>query len=182
MYKQIKKCLQGNNLLPLRGKILGVSGIEGFRTLADEKAEVIDAKYPQVDLQCLPFDSFSFDYVISDQVLEHLLDPKKAIEESYRVLRENGVAIHTTCFINYIHRNPIDLWRFSPEALRHLCKPFSKILSFGGWGNRAAILACFASERLRQLDIPDSTWSPQNIVATYNEERYPIVVWVVARK
>jgi ubiquinone/menaquinone biosynthesis C-methylase UbiE len=182
MYKQIKQCLKENNLLPLDGKILGISNIANFDPLISEKAEVIDTKYPELDMQDLPYDSDSFDHVISDQVIEHLEDPKKAIEESHRVLKENGIAIHTTCFINYIHRDPIDFWRFSPESLRYLCKDFSEILSCGGWGNRVAILACLISEKFRCMNIPETRWSMRHLIATLDEERYPIVTWVVAKK
>jgi len=31
--------------------------------------------------------------VISDQIIEHLKDPQKAIKESYRALKEDGIAI-----------------------------------------------------------------------------------------
>lgn len=182
MYKQIKQTLERNNLLPLNGKILGISNIESFRPLISEKAKVIDTKYPEVDMQDLPYDGGSFDYVISDQVVEHLQDPKKAIEESHRVLKENGIAIHTTCFMNYIHRDPIDLWRFSPEALRYLCKDFSETLSCGGWGNRVAILVCLISERFRHMKIPENRWSIRHLIATHNEQRYPIVTWIVIKK
>ena len=182
MYKRIRECLKKNKLLPLDGKILGISGIDNFRPLISKKAEVIDTEYPEVDMQNLPFESNSFDYVISDQVIEHVKNPKKAIDESYRVLKRNGVAIHTTCFLNYIHFDPIDFWRFSPESLRYLCKDFSQILDYGGWGNRFAILLCFISERFRSMEIPDSKWSIRHLVATHNEMRYPIVTWIVARK
>jgi ubiquinone/menaquinone biosynthesis C-methylase UbiE len=184
MYKQIKQCLHRNNLLPLSGTILGISGVEGFRPLISEKAKVIDARYPEVDMQDLPYDSNSFDCVISDQVIEHLEDPKKAIEESHRVLKENGIAIHTTCFINYIHRSPIDFWRFSPDALRYICEDcgFSQILQCEGWGNRIALLLCFVSDRFRGMNIPENRWSMRYLIATLNEERYPIVTWVMARK
>jgi SAM-dependent methyltransferase len=182
MYKQIYQCLKKNNLLPLSGKILGISNIGNFHPLINEKAQIIDTEYPEVDLQNLPYNNNSFDYVISDQVIEHLEDPKKAIDESHRVLKENGIAIHTTCFMNYIHRDPIDLWRFSPECLRYLCRGFSKILSCGGWGNRVAVLACLASARLRQMAVPETRWSLRHLIATYNEDRYPIVVWIVAKK
>lgn len=48
----------------------------------------------------LPFDNDTFDYAISLQVLEHVKDPKKIIEEIYRVLKPGG-----QCFIrceNYL--------------------------------------------------------------------------------
>lgn len=178
MYKRIKEVFNK----PMNGKILGISGIDNFRSLISEQAEVLDVQYPEVDMQNLSYEDNSFDFMISDQVIEHLEDPKKAIKESYRVLKKGGIAIHTTCFINYIHRCPKDFWRFSPEALRELCKDFSEILQCEGWGNRIAILLCFLSDGFRFIRIPETKWNTRHLIATHNEERYPIVTWVVAKK
>lgn len=167
---------------PLDGKILGISGIDNFRPLFSPNAEVVDVHYPDVDIQNIPYEDNSFDFVISDQVIEHIEDPKKAITESFRVLKKGGIAIHTTCFINYIHFGPKDLWRFSPDALRYLCNDFSEILHCHGWGNRIAILLCFLSDRLRSMKIPETKYSIRALIANYNEEKYPIVTWVVAKK
>lgn len=183
MYKRIKNCLVENDYFPMEEKILGISGINNFYPFINmQNVKLLDVNYPEVDMQNLPYENNSFDFVISDQVIEHLEDPKKAIKESYRVLNKGGIAIHTTCFINYIHLFPGDFWRFSPAALRHLCKDFSKILCCESWGNRIAILLCFISDKLRSLRIPETKWSVRRFLATYNEKRYPIVTWVVAKK
>ena len=179
MYKKIS----GYFKEPLKGKILSVSGINSFYPLIDMRnVELTEVNYPEVDMQNLPYENNVFDFVISDQVIEHLENPYKAIKESYRVLNKGGIAIHTTCFMNHIHRCPEDFWRFSPEALRHLCKEFSEILYCEGWGNRIAILLCFLSDRFRFMRIREIKWSIRRLIATYNEEKYPIVTWVVAKK
>jgi len=131
MYKRINECFKD----PMTGKILGISGIKNFYSSIDMKnAEIIEVEYPSVDMQNLPFKNDTFDFVLSDQVIEHLQNPHQAINESYRVLKKGGIGIHTTCFINYIHRVPIDFWRFSPEALRYICKDcgFSQIIQCEG--------------------------------------------------
>ncbi|MBZ0073202.1 MAG: methyltransferase domain-containing protein [Gammaproteobacteria bacterium] len=46
-----------------------------------------------VDLQQLPFDSGSYDFVFASHVLEHIPDDEKAISEIRRVLKPNGIAI-----------------------------------------------------------------------------------------
>jgi len=179
MYKRISQCLKE----PMRGKILGISGINSFYPLIDMKnAELTEIEYPNVDMQELPFEENAFDFVITDQVIEHLEDPGIAVYESYRVLKKGGIAIHTTCFMNYIHPSPLDFWRFSPGALRWLCKDFSEILICEGWGNRVALLLCFMSDKLRFMKIPQSRISIRRRIATWNEERYPIHTWVIARK
>lgn len=179
MYKKIRGYFKES----IKGNILGISGIENFYFLIEkENSELTEVEYPEVDMQDLPYEDNSFDFVISDQVIEHLKNPQKAIKESYRVLKKDGIAIHTTCFINYIHYGPKDFWRFSPDALKYLCKDFSEILQCEGWGNRIAILFCLLSDRLRLMAIPASKWSIRNLISTYNEYRYPIVVWVIAIK
>lgn len=169
----------------MKGKILGISGIKNFNPLIDMKnAEIIETRYPDIDMQNLQFKDDTFDFVISDQVIEHLENPRKAIYESYRVLKKGGIAVHTTCFMNYIHPSPIDFWRFSPDALRYICKDsgFSQILQCEGWGNRIALLLCFVSNTFRSINIPETRWSIKKLIATLNEEKYPIVTWVVAKK
>ena len=181
MYKRIQGFLKE----PLHGNILGISGIDNFYPLIDmNKSEIVDVRFPSVDLQSLPFQDEKFDVVITDQVIEHLENPQKAISESYRVLKTGGIAIHTTCFINYMHPNPLDFWRFSPDALRYLCKTagFNQVLQCEGWGNRFALILCFISDRLRFMDIPDSGWSVRHLIATKNENNYPISTWIIAKK
>ena len=181
MYRRIKECLRE----PIKGKILGISGIENFYPFIDMRnAEVILVNYPYVDMQNLPFKNDTFEFVISDQVIEHVQNPAKAIYESYRVLKKGGTVIHTTCFMNYIHPSPIDFWRFSPDALGYICRDcgFFQILQCEGWGNRIAHLLCFISDTFRYMSIPETKWSIRHLIATLNEKKYPIVTWVVAKK
>ena len=101
----------------MKGKILGISGIKNFYPFINIKdAELTQVDYPEVDMQNLPYKDNSFDFVISDQVIEHLEEPKKAILESYRVLRSGGIAVHTTCFMNLIFRYN-KRWRYSERVI-----------------------------------------------------------------
>ncbi|HYL34624.1 MAG TPA: class I SAM-dependent methyltransferase [Bryobacteraceae bacterium] len=47
----------------------------------------------QGDAHALPFDDNSFDIVVSRSTIHHFADPVRAIRETYRVLRSEGVAI-----------------------------------------------------------------------------------------
>src|SRR5687768_248852 len=68
-------------------KVLGLSPVE-----------MIQADFPEADLRSLKFEDESFDFVIADQVLEHVEgDPIAAFAESVRVLRPGGFVAHTTC-------------------------------------------------------------------------------------
>jgi SAM-dependent methyltransferase len=50
----------------------------------------------QVDIMNIPFPDKSFDYIICFHVLGHVPDEKKAVDELYRVLKTNGVALIST--------------------------------------------------------------------------------------
>ncbi len=129
----------------------------------------------------LPFEDGEFDWVASGQVLEHIEgNPQQAIDESYRVLKPGGIAIHTTCFINPIHGCPKDFWRFAPEALQLLCKKFSRVIDMGGWGNPYVWFLVWLG--LRFMPIPHAKWHPLNKIATSNYKNWPIVTWIVVQK
>jgi len=179
MYKEILSSFEEQ----IKGKILAITDISGFRSLIDPRyGEVMEISYPEVDCQNLPYEDNTFDAIFSDQVLEHVIDPVKAVNEALRVLKPNGVVIHTTCFINYYHPAPIDYWRFSPQALEYLHRNFSEIIVCGGWGNRLAVFICMLGERFRAIAIPDNKLSLRRLIASRNNERYPITTWIVARK
>jgi len=57
---------------------------------ADLSMKGVDHK---VDLQKLPFDNGTYDFVFASHVLEHILGDRKAISEIRRVLKPNGIAI-----------------------------------------------------------------------------------------
>jgi hypothetical protein len=120
-------------------------------------------------------------YIISDQVLEHVEgNPQDVFDESLRLLKPGGVAVHTTCFINPVHGFPSDYWRFTPEGLKFLARGFSEILSVGGFGNRAVWFV--SALGLRTIPVPHAKWHPLHIVATMNNKDWPVVTWIVARK
>lgn len=73
------------------------------------------------------FKDNEFDCIICSEVLEHVKNPKKAINEMYRVLKKNGILILTTRFIFPLHDTPNDYYRFTKYGLIFLLKDF-KIL------------------------------------------------------
>ena len=183
MYRRIEENLSKQGSLPLSGRILGISGVGHFRSHIDEgNSQIREAQFPEVDMQHLPYGDGVFDYVICDQVVEHLEDPFMAVKEAGRVLKQGGTLILTTCFMNAIHPSPADYWRYSPDALRYLCRDFAEVTECGGWGNRIAIMLCMLGDRFRFRRVTESRWSVFNMVANLNESAYPIVTWIVARK
>jgi SAM-dependent methyltransferase len=76
------------------------------------------------DAQALALVSASFDVVVCTEVLEHLPEPQRAIDEMFRVLRPGGTLILTTRFLFPIHDAPHDYFRFTKYGLRHLLRNF----------------------------------------------------------
>lgn len=72
-------------------------------------------------------ESGKYDVVVFTEVLEHTLNPFSAINEIYRILKQNGVLVMTTPFNFRIHNPLPDCWRFSEHGLKELCKQFSKV-------------------------------------------------------
>jgi len=180
MYQHLRDV--GATLSSREGDVLSISQSEKLCDVLNIKPRsLVKANYPAHNFLSLQFPDESFDFVFSDQVLEHVAgDPQQAIDESWRVLRPRGIALHTTCFINPIHGAPSDYWRFTPEALRLLGKKFSKIVDCEGWGNFEAWL--LIREGLRFDGIPHAKWHPLHRIATKNDPKWPIVTWIVLQK
>lgn len=180
MYRHLANVLPSENAHT--AKVLSISNsVHLAKVIGLTEADCINACYPEYDILNLPFNDESFDVVVSDQVLEHIKgDPQVAIDETRRVLRKGGVAVHTTCFMNPIHEHPIDMWRFTPSCLEYLFRDWSQITNCGGWGNRIAF--ALMNIGLRMAPIPHAKWHPLHRIATFNNKQFPIVTWIAAIK
>ena len=76
------------------------------------------------DAQALGIRDASFDVVLCTEVLEHLPEPQRAIDEVYRVLTPGGQLLLTTRFLFPIHDAPHDYFRFTKYGLRYLLRRF----------------------------------------------------------
>lgn len=70
----------------------------------------------------LPFKNSTFDIVLSTEVMEHVSDPKLFLDEIHRVLKPNGHLVLTTPFLDPIHEDPYDYYRYTIYGLRYLLK------------------------------------------------------------
>jgi SAM-dependent methyltransferase len=83
------------------------------------------------DIHGLSFDDDSVGTVICVEVLEHVHDPIRAVQEIHRVLKPGGVAVLTSVMFMPIHAHPWDFWRFTPEGFGLLLQPFKTSVAFG---------------------------------------------------
>lgn len=88
----------------------------------------LQAQFPKVHYLCgvadaLPFGDESVDYLVAGEIIEHLEDPKKLIDEAYRVLRPGGTIALSTPFEELISQQAVSdehLWAFTLEDVREL--------------------------------------------------------------
>ena len=182
MYSHLASLAKTINTDNLNNRVLSISqSLKLCKLLHIQDAEIVEANYPQYNILKLPFQDNEFDYIVCDQVLEHVEgNVQEAINESRRVLKPGGIAVFATCFMNPIHGAPGDFWRFTPDALTLLFKKFQEIIDVGGWGNKHAWFIIWLG--LRFHPIPHAKWHPLHKIAVRNNEQWPIVTWIVARK
>jgi len=180
MYDRLQSV--GRRLPNRNGRVLSISHSGNLVELIGLRpSEIVHADYPEHNVLSLALPDDSFDYVLSDQVLEHVEgDPYQAITECHRVLRPGGIALHTTCFMNPVHGAPMDFWRFTPFALSLLHRNWSEIIEVGGWGNFQ--VWSVVHDGIRFDGVPHAKWHPLHQIAVDNDPLWPIVTWIVARK
>lgn len=131
--------------------------------------------YPEFDL-CAPLhDRGTFDVVICEQVIEHVLDPRAAAENLRGLCAPGGHVIVSTPFLIRVHELPMfgmhDYWRFTPRGLHTLLEGAGLTVdTIGSWGNRDCIVG--------NLD----RWPAyRRWHSLRNEPDLPVQVWAFAR-
>ncbi|NCD11374.1 MAG: class I SAM-dependent methyltransferase [Epsilonproteobacteria bacterium] len=72
----------------------------------------------------LPFEDLSIDTVVMTQVLEHVFEYEKALNEAVRILKKEGVMLLSVPFIYQAHATPYDYHRFSEYGLKMLLQKY----------------------------------------------------------
>lgn len=148
-------------VLVIGGGVVG-AGLQSL--LADPAIEVIEtdaALGPRTQLICdahdLPFRNDSFDAVIVQAVLEHVVDPHRCVSEIHRVLGAGGLVYSDTPFMQQVHGREFDFTRFTRLGHRRLFREFDEVssgITCGpgmalAWTLRYFLMSFFASPRLR---------------------------------
>jgi SAM-dependent methyltransferase len=74
----------------------------------------------QGPIEALPVADASFDVVLCAQVLEHVDDPARGVQELYRATSPGGRVLVSTHGTMVYHPNPVDLWRWTHAGLERL--------------------------------------------------------------
>lgn len=133
----------GSNVLILGGSIQG-EGMEDFYSRDDLTVVSSDVSFgPETTLICdahdIPFEDGSFDCVIVQAVLEHVIDPQRCVDEVWRVLASDGLVYAETPFIQQVHMKQYDFTRFTHLGHRRLFRCFSELKSGPGCGPGMAL-------------------------------------------
>lgn len=118
---------RGNRFDPNREWILPLLAKVDYKIL-----DAVSDFHPDIvgDIHNLPFPDNSQEAILCIAVLEHVVNPIKACEEIYRVLKRGGYAFVYVPFLYYYHAEKgyyQDYWRFSQDAVTMLFKNFSVV-------------------------------------------------------
>lgn len=123
----------------------------GADLVGNPAAEVVVSPDGRVDVE----DS-SIHAVLSTQVLEHVATPAAYLEEAFRVLADGGRLGLTTHGLMRLHRDPIDLWRWTSDGLAHqvILAGFRVERAWGIIGPAAAGIQLFQDATARGIPAP----------------------------
>ncbi len=159
-------------LAPERLSVLEISGDDWKRRFVFK--EFLSLSYPDYDICSGPVPGKTFDLVIAEHVLEHILWPRRAVENVHRMLNPGGAFLVATPFLVKVHNFPIDCSRWTETGLKYLLADGGFDLDrieTGSWGNRDCVIANWKRWQIYQ------PWRH----SLKNESDYPVVVWALAR-
>ncbi|WP_426092174.1 class I SAM-dependent methyltransferase [Flavobacterium sp. DSR3-2] len=168
----------GCGVMPYKKIILENKEITSYVGLDIETALSYDNIQPDFywDGITMPFESDTFDVVLSTEVLEHVLNPDVYLLEVKRVLKPGGIFFFTVPFLMSLHEVPFDYYRYTPYALEEIFKKVGftdvKIKPMGGynasmaqmmglwvnkylWGNKKKIMRVIVKPIIKYLYLKD---------------------------
>lgn len=97
------KCGIGTTLLEIKNiyKNANIYGIETCTKSADVAKNIFNCIVKDIEIDELPYSKHYFDYIIFDDIIEHLSNPWKAMDDFKKYLTQNGYII--TCIPNIMH-------------------------------------------------------------------------------
>jgi SAM-dependent methyltransferase len=153
-----------------RPKVLVIGGSiegEGFHALAEAQSiELVatDVSFGRLtalvcDAHDIPFADQTFDGVVAQAVLEHVVDPYRCVEEIHRVVKHGGLVYAATPFMQQVHMGRYDFTRFTHSGHRRLFRRFDEMASGPicgpgmalAWAYQYFLLSFTSSKALRGL-------------------------------
>lgn len=159
---------------------LGPPGLSAVEISGDAHAgrpwkRFVSLNHPEFDL-CAPLGAReTFDVVICEQVIEHVVDPCAAAANLRGLCAPGANVVVSTPFLIRVHELPEygmrDYWRFTPRGLRVLLERAGLVVdAVGSWGNRRCVVG--------NLD----RWpAHRRWLSLRDEPDLPVQVWAFAR-
>lgn len=137
--------------------------------------EYTSLNYPDFDICAPVVDRGTFEVVICEQVLEHVIDPWAAAANLRELTAPGGHLVVSTPFLIKVHELPLfgmnDYWRFTPRGLRALLERSGLVVdAVETWGNVECVVG-----NLRRWSAY-RTWHPLD-----NDPDLAVQVWALAR-
>jgi len=123
----------------------------------------------------VPLPDSLFDVVLSTQVLEHVEETARYLQECHRLLKPGGSLILSTHGIMYYHRDPEDYWRWTRPGLE-------KVISDAGFevAETRGVLAVVAAAI--QIFQDGTLWKlPRRLQPLYAAMMQPVIRFVDRR-
>jgi len=144
---------------------------ETWRNLGFRSYETV--QFPEFDI-CEMKTGKTYDIIIADNVLEHVMRPHKAVGNVFEMLRDGGAFYVTTPFLVKVHGDD-DYYRWTMNGLRVLLQDAGfppQGIELKSWGNAACANANFHG------DWTVHGWRRD----MQNDPDLPVAIWAVARK
>ena len=139
IFKTLTRKTLDKNIVPIiskctKGSVLDIGALDSpykkymsyskYATLDIERRENVDYV---MDIHETKFKDKLFDTIIATEVLEHLYNPFKAVDEIHRILKPGGYLIASTRFIYTYHGEPNDYFRFTTYGLESLFTNYDSV-------------------------------------------------------
>ncbi len=132
-----------NRQSPAKVLVIGGGSVgQGMEPLYDHEAlkifafDIYASPLVQVvaDAHAIPMGDDVFDAVVIQAVLEHTIEPRRVVDEIWRVLKPDGLVYAETPFMQQVHEGAYDFTRFSESGHRYLFRRFERIDSGANGG------------------------------------------------
>lgn len=165
-----------------------------LKNIYGDRIEVqVGRPYPEDDVMSfLPYGR-EYDFVIADQVLEHVEDPREAIFNLEMLLKPGGYLIVATPFLYPVHNCPVDVSRLTPYGMRLLFDTspdetgdyvipakFDTVL-VNSWGGKE-IYRWWLDHLLDWVPIERAMAECPGFKTPEYGGNWPMIVWAIARK
>ncbi|WP_448388526.1 class I SAM-dependent methyltransferase [Microbacterium aurum] len=158
--------------------VIEFGGSNGFiRDLFAGVSYEIAPNAPEVDIQNLSaYPADAYDFVVLDEILEHVPRPWVAVEEVRRILKPGGTLITSSPFMIAVHKVPEDYWRFTKEAMSILLEKYTAVETHS-WGNPASVAYLMNGMMVTTQEAIDA-----GSFDLADVEKFAIDVWAYATK